>query len=62
MTGSLASGEDFDNLCAFQNSGPVGQGYFEESALLSSPNVNTNLLAAEFTNNGELRFYWKREI
>ncbi|CAM9458004.1 unnamed protein product, partial [Hapterophycus canaliculatus] len=54
VTGSLASGDDFDNLCAFQNSGPVGQGYYEESALLSSPNVNPNLIAAEFTNTGQV--------
>lgn len=56
---SAAAGNDqavyYDNLCTFQNSGPVGVGYLEESATLSSSYVNPDLVTAQFTNSGEER-------
>lgn len=42
-----------DNLCAFQNSGTVADGYTTEDALLSSSNVDPGYITAEFTNPGE---------
>lgn len=57
MVGQSASADDsavfYDNLCAFQNSGPVGQGYLEESAVLSSTTVDPEYITAQFTNTGE---------
>lgn len=41
-----------DNLCAFQNSGTVADGYLEEDALLSSTNVDPDYITAEFYNPG----------
>ncbi|CAN0017805.1 unnamed protein product [Ectocarpus sp. 6 AP-2014] len=56
VVGQSASVDDsaifYDNLCAFQNSGPVGQGYLEESAELSSTNVDPEYITAQFTNTG----------
>ncbi|CAN0158642.1 unnamed protein product [Ectocarpus sp. 12 AP-2014] len=56
VVGQSASADDsaifYDNLCAFQNSGPVGQGYLEESAELSSTTVDPEYITAQFTNTG----------
>lgn len=43
----------YDNLCAFQNSGTVADGYLEEDALLSSTNVDPGYITAEISNPGE---------
>eukprot|EP00903_Cladosiphon_okamuranus_P010467 g9903.t1 len=43
-----------DNLCAFQNSGTVADGYLEEDALLSSSNVDPDYITAEIYNPGTI--------